>query len=385
MVTEDYGVYNTVLSVERLLITIYVAFLVEPMLVFGAKRYRDRFSTYVGKLLGLHLIVVSVAAAGILIFALLFRMSDNQLSLGLIMLSLVIPLVLLIWLLRRSFYVEFRQNISAMLGALYFFIYLGSMSLVRLWGKISTPYVLILHGLASFVVSLLMIAFIKPKLDIGSDKLPVVDVLKEHWNYGKWSIPAAFFRWLPNNIYYLAIPVLFGVEQNAVLRSIMNLVIPMTQVNEAISVLAIPYFARRFQNDPIKKHFRLVTLISAFMFVISIVYWIFLLIFHNDLAVFLYGDNYVQYSSMTVFAGLIPVLTGFTAVYGAAMRALENPRMVFLSYVFSSLTAVSIGGVALFLGEFKGAIIGTIISQFVTALTLIVSYIRLGRTWNSIS
>ena len=90
------------------------------MLVFGASVYRGRTRAYLGRHVGLH-VLTSVATGGVLALAALgVWLAGSGAWRSLLALALAAPFVLLLWLLRRAFYMELTPRGAVAGDAVYF-------------------------------------------------------------------------------------------------------------------------------------------------------------------------------------------------------------------------------------------------------------------------
>jgi O-antigen/teichoic acid export membrane protein len=104
----------------------------------------------------------------------------------------------------------------------------------------------------------------------------------------------------------------------------------------------------------------------AFFVLSSILYWLFLGLFHGPIIAWLYGGQYEESANLLWFLGLLPVCAGVGAVLGAALRAFERPDRAFWAYVFSALVSM-LGLVMVFTWGVAGAAAGLLVSSVVTA------------------
>jgi len=116
----DYGAFALAFSIFLLLGAFHTAILTEPMLVFGPGKYADRFHSYIAILLRGHFVLMlpgaALLAAAALVLGRLYSPSVARAFLGL---ALAGPFILLLWLVRRAFYVQLRPGWAAAGGALY--------------------------------------------------------------------------------------------------------------------------------------------------------------------------------------------------------------------------------------------------------------------------
>ena len=76
---------------------------------------------------------------------------------------------------------------------------------------------------------------------------PAIDVrplVREHWNFLRWSGGAGVLSFAQGVAFYLVLPVFSGLEASAALRAMINFVMPVLQSDSALAVLISPELAR---------------------------------------------------------------------------------------------------------------------------------------------
>jgi O-antigen/teichoic acid export membrane protein len=104
------------------------------------------------------------------------------------------------------------------------------------------------------------------------------------------------------------------------------------------------------------------------------IYYLGLVFFRGDVLRILYGGRYVDIVPLIPVVGLLAFIASFTAVWGAALRALGRPDKVFWSYLVSS--AVTLGA-GIFLAKklaIAGALWGLLLSSATTAVMMLLLF-----------
>ncbi len=371
----QYGAFALAYSVFLLLAAYHSAILTEPMMVFGAGKYRERFQKYLGILLYGHLgLMVPIGLVLLAASILLNRCYSSDVGGGLLGLSIAGPLILLLWFTRRAFYVLARPGWAAAGGSLYLAVLLGTIYSLQISGRLSHTKAFIMMGLSALIVSVFFIRLLRPHWAPASgNPIPAV-VASDHWRYGRWAMATAGIMWLPGNIYYLILPALVGLEGVGALKALMNLAMPAMHTMGSISLLLVPILSGRFTTDgitalagPMK------TFLYAFL-ALAGAYLLVLATFNTQILTLLYQDRYTGYASLVPLVGLVPLAAGVTAVFGGALRAMGRPDRVFWCYLTSSTVAIGAGiPLAATLG-LKGALLALPLSSFTTATMMYVSY-----------
>ena len=377
---EEYGAFAVAYSIFLLLGAFHTSFLTEPMLVFGAGKYNDRWGEYLGVLTYGHWVFgivtgLVLAAAG----AFFFRDGAGEIGQALVGLAIASPFILLLWLTRRAFYVQSRPEWSALGGVLYMALMLAGIYALYVMQCVSAFGALVVMGLASCLVSTAFVMKLKPKWRISLRDAGTREMIRNQWTYARWSAGTTVLTWIPGNIYYSLLPVWTGLAGAAALRALMNLAMPILHANSALSVLLLPHFAKAVQfggGTALKREVKR----SQFVLVASAVaFWLLLLCFGYQLVQLLYGNRYIEYAEILPIIGLLPISAAVVAVLGAALRALERPHIVFWCYVASSVFTFTGGlGLAFVLGV-QGAAFALFLSSLTTAVGMVVSFYFVGK------
>src|SRR2546428_4914663 len=102
----SYGAYSVAYSAFLLLAALHTALLIEPMMIFGAGKYFDRFPRYLRLLVGFHAAVL--APTGLLLWvvsSVLGRFYFPAARAAFEGMAVGSGFILLFWLVRRVFYV----------------------------------------------------------------------------------------------------------------------------------------------------------------------------------------------------------------------------------------------------------------------------------------
>lgn len=376
LVPQDYGAFTLAFSVLLLLGTFHSALLIEPMLIFGPGRYKERLSEYLGVLVQGHWrMAVPVGSLLLLGTSLTLSLAGSDvLSVAFLGLAFAGPLICFLWLVRRACYARLEPRLAALGGALYMVLMLaGAFALYR-GGWLSTSSALGVMAISSLVVALWFVRRLGVSwTSAGEGDGLGRDALRSHWDYGRWAALTSALTWVPGNVYYVLLPAWAGLEAGASLKALMNLVMPMLQANAALSVILLPLLVQARGGAGFA---RLVRLSLAFFTLGSLLYWVLLGLFHRPLMELLYGGHYTGHADLLWFIGLMPLVSGVGIVLGGALRAMERPDRVFWAYMLSTVTALTVGLGLMMLWGLVGTIAGLLFAYVVTAVAMYVLYLQ---------
>jgi O-antigen/teichoic acid export membrane protein len=378
-----YGAFALAYSVFLLFGVFHTSIFSEPMLVFGAGRHADRFRRYIGILtLGHFAVMVPICLLLLGASVLLGRIYSPEVRTALAALAISGPFILLLWLLKRAFYVTLKPEWAVLGGASYLALLLGSLFLLRAAGRVSPATAFLAMGWSGVPASLFLLWRLRPHWRASGD-LRAAEVIEGHWKYSRWAVGAAALTWIPGNIYFTLLPAWAGLEGVADLRALNNLVLPVVHSIAALSLLLVPLLARDRRENPRTyrgENPRMLRTMATFLALFLAgagVYYVCLVVFRGDVVRILYGGRYAGIVPLVPLVGLLAFTASFTAVLGAALRVVERPDTVFWSYLVTS--AVTIGGGVLLtrrLGA-AGALWGLLLSSMATATMMFFFFRRL--------
>ena len=317
---EQYGAFAVAYSAFLLLGSFHTAVLTEPLLVLGAGKYANHIQKYLGLLLyghaGLALVVSLFLAMAALIF---WQLESAALAQALGGLAFASPFVLLLWLVRRGFYVSLQPQWAATGGALYLLLMLAGTYGLHQGHMLSSGSALVVMGLAGLVAGLWLAFRQRPQLRFSRGNPTPRMVLVDHWGYGKWAVATAALMWVPGNIYYALLPMWLGLEGTAALRAIMNLIMPILHANSALSVLLVPVFVKAFREMGRVGLRRRVRQSLILFGAASALYFGFLFFLGSELMAWLYGEKYGGYADLLLIVGLLPLSVGAVAALGGCL------------------------------------------------------------------
>jgi O-antigen/teichoic acid export membrane protein len=380
----DYGAFAMAFAIFLFVGSLHQATLLEPMLVFGPGRYKERLPEYLGVLIYGHLGFAAIGSLALLSVGLVFALWDSR-ALSLVMFALAAagPFILLLWLMRRACYARLEPRLAASGGAWYMLLMLAGTFVLYQGEDLSAASAVGVMGISSLAVSLWLAVRLgvrRPPLRGG--KL-LRECLEDHWRYGRWSVANQALNWIPMNIYYIVLPIWGGLGAGAAFKALMNLVMPMLQGVWALSILALPALVRARDRGQAVFDSQLRYALIPFVLCLAL-YWVVLGLFHYPLVSWLYGDRYTEYAGLLWILGLSPAFAAVKQIMGHSLRALERPDWLFLAYMLSAAVTLSVGTGLMYLWGIAGAGIGLLMSQAITAALALIFYRRLRFTHDEI-
>lgn len=373
LVPKQYGLFAIVFSIYLLLLSLNQALVLEPLSIVGMTRYKNNLIRYFRKISVIQFAISLGLSLLMLIVAVVFYFTGNELYYSLIALIIAGPFISMFFLARRFCYLLFTPRI-AFAGTM---IYVSLLLPIYWWlfktGQVSTFHVFLLFGGTSLASSIVIIVIIKKKFpsllkSVVSSKI----VAYKHWNLGKWLLGSAAVGWLSSSIYFPMVASLSGLEATAALKAMDNLLLPMQQVITALSLIIIPKVAAHANRDRLFLRNVSIKLTVIFTSLVTI-YLLVLYLSENQLVHFLYGSNtiYIYYLWLLPFVGLSLIVRAVADLgIGVSLRIVERFDVLFKSSVVNSIFSVTVGFLLVWKYGIFGAGIATAIGA---ALQLVVS------------
>jgi O-antigen/teichoic acid export membrane protein len=234
----QYGAFALAFFVFLLLGALHTAVLTEPMLVFGASVYRGRVRAYLGRHVGLHALVSLVTGVALAVCALVVHLAGSTAWPSLLALAVAAPFVLLLWLLRRAFYIDLTPRGAVAGDAVYFALTLAGLYVLHLSGHLNAQRGVLVMGLGAAAGCGVMLAALRPDLrggDIGWRELAA-----RHWSYGRWSALAQALFWASGQILIMLIPLVLGLRELASVAAAGNLFRPLNPLLQSLQTVMLP-------------------------------------------------------------------------------------------------------------------------------------------------
>jgi len=375
---EEYGAFVVALSVFYLLAGFHTAVLTEPMMVFGAGKYREQFQKYFGMVIWGHWGLSIIIALGLGVTAWVFsRAGSATIADSLFGLAIASPFLLLIWLTRRACYAQLHLHPALAVvgsGLNLLIILVGSFFL---WceGIISPFSGFLLLGAAGGLGSLPILGRLKPQVT-GYVRNPTPSmVFTDHWGYGRWIMLEGIFYSLSAQLWLILVPVFLGLRVSAALAAIWNLYRPVSLFMQAIGLILLPTFAnwnRRMQ----KNEFRIRTLKIAILFACAVgLYGFILTIIAEPFLHFLYHGKYDQYQILVPLYGAATTFVVLVQNFIVAIKASMMVSRLFIIWGVAAATCVFVSVPLMLILGATGAVTGYLLGY---ALASVVAYRMLG-------
>ena len=332
---EGYGNYVLAFSAYMLVSAIQQALVLEPMSVLGPVMYGGTQKPYLRSLLWVHgglTLVFSVAlfAAAAIANAI---SSNGELANALYGLAIGAPFILLLGMLRSACYLRYDVRIAAAAAVMYAVLFISGVAGMHALFVISPFSVFVLMSAVSIVVSLIMIPHVMGGATVLNQRIPLREVCREHWRYGRWALGSSAVSWAWENSWYILSGALLSMREVGGLRSAGNLLLPVAHIAAACGRLAQPYVSAIAGKGDAARLVASVRRMGILFTAVAALYCIGISVFDHTIFARIYGPRFAPFASLFPWIGLNYVLTiASQSGFGIGLRALQSPASVFSAY-----------------------------------------------------
>nr|BAL53457.1 hypothetical conserved protein [uncultured Chloroflexota bacterium] len=377
LTSAEYGAFAVAFAVFLFLSGFHNALLLEPMSVLGPSRYFQKIEAYLSAQVRLHFTLTLPLALFLTLTGLFLQIRQDvpEMAGALLGSGLALPLILLPWTVRRMFYVLKRPK-NAMITSVFYALFLGaSLGGMHLYGLDSSFAALLSLGLASLLSSVL--TGVGLLAQHGNDvSLSWWEILKAHWDYGKWIVAAAILGVASGQFQTLFLAGSLNLESAGMFRAMQNFMLPMAQAVTAIATLGLPALSYDYGRGDLRSLRRKGLFITLALTGGAIIYAIFLWIFALPIERLVYAGKYSTFAWMIPLLTLVPVFTAAATGPSLVLRT-YRPQIHLIGGAVQAVVSLS---TTILLVKIWG-VGGAAISLVLTYLAVFVFTVYLYRIW----
>lgn len=392
---HSYGAFALGWAILNIAYQIQNPLIIEPMMVFSSNRFRQAPATYQKIVVHLNWILTLSATTVILVVA--FLQSDPIFTGMYLGLAVAMPLMLYTMLVRRVCYSNLTPALAAKGGLIYMPVFLFTALLFNHLSWLNAFSALCLMGFSALCSGLWVERSIGRSLvaessrGLGSVQMGLSiqngiglgrwlslfrAVLRSHWGYGRWSLPASLLAVVIAAFPYLILSHISGLAAVGSLRALENTVLPVYSFMNAFGALLIPIFARARTTAELT---RVVLRYATVFFFTGLLAWLVLAVLHSWIFGLLYGDNYQTISYLLITYGSLPLLVGLSIVFLSALRSQEKLRWIIVLYAVTVTFMVSVGIFLISHNGVQGAVMILVSSNVLLTVLAALVWYRYGR------
>ncbi|MGD0126145.1 MAG: glycosyltransferase [Terriglobia bacterium] len=370
---NQYGAFALGFSIFLFLSGLHNAFFLEPMSVLGPESYSECIVGYLKKLLGLHFVftfLLSMLTVAAIPF-LRFFAADQALTSALWGVSVAVPLILFQWLCRRAAYLRLAPGLAAASSAVYCLALILLLMVFNKQGWLSPFTGFLVPSLATFPAILMLLVSLPRRTDSTAGPAGS-EIVRRHWEYGRWVVGGTTANWLSGNAYYLIVAALLPIGDLAAFRALRNFTSPCAQALVAINLLVLPWASARFAKEGIPGLRRRTRQLAWLFGAAALAYLAAIWLFGSKIMSFLYAGRYNQFAPLLLLSTAPLLFTAVAMGSEVAVQVMQAPSEVFLAYSVSGALTVLTGIVFTHYWGLAGGLVGLLISAI--AFWVVITY-----------
>ena len=373
---RDFGAFAAAYVSFLVLGVLQTALLTEPVAIYGAERYHKRLPNYLGKIVGMHLMISTLGGlllAGIGLSQIFF--GERTLGVALCALSVAQVFQLLPWTLRVACYLDSDPKHAGIAGAIYLTLVVSLLFTFDALGWMSIPAAVAAMALSSFTICIYLMFQLRVSIAAVFERAGYREVIRDHWRYGKWAVPTGVMRWIPEHLPVLAAPLVLGwvassdpdFESGGALKAMLHLSVPFVLFTWALSTLLVPMLVRRRGS---MSFCTLSKQMAGVCLAVTLLAWPIVGFFHDQIIGLVYAGRFGEHAALLWLVGLIPVAVSIDSILHAQLRAVERPDRLFYGSAASSAVLVIVGLPMLAMWGLAGILYAVLLCYVVQGIVL---------------
>jgi len=362
---EGFGVYSIAWLGVMIASSINQPFIIAPMQTLNGKKTIEEQKEYLQALVFKQLFFAGLM--GVLSFFVVIVMSYVLDQWKVQSIILAFPLAVFAFLLqdffRRYFFVIGKPYKSLLIDAIAYGGVLLSAFAIHYVRTMDAQFILLLTAVFFLYASLVGLWSLdqlrfKPKV--------IKATILEHWTFSKWLTVTALLQWFSGNLFIIAAGAILGPVAVGVTRMAQNIV-GVTHVLFLAMENIIPVRASNHQREGGNEEmFRYLWKFTLQMGALTLTLLTLLAIFSKQIILLFYGAEFVIYQHILIgFCALyVIIFIGYPLRY--AIRTMENTRLIFISFIASSVFSVLSAYPIIKAFGLNGVLIGLAMTQLIT-------------------
>jgi len=336
---SDYGVFALIYATFLLAGVIHAALFTEPMMVFNYQKLNAGFKEYLNILIignGMYAVIICLLALSC--YLLFLESIETSINLAILGGIIYAPCTLLLWLARKACHIHNRFNVAVNSGLLYILV-----TIAGLYGLNETNILTVSSAFLFFAFTGVVSAsyiFLSLNIRLRVKNLAIRRVCAEHYSYAKWAIPNGLQKWVSANLFYFVLPIWGGLELSGIFRALMNLLMPVVNINIAItSYLVITLSRSKLKID----FFRKIGYVFIGLISLAVIYDFLLIFYGETIFSFLYGNLYKIEASQLIGLSVLVISLTLLSLTMSILRAMVQLKAVFIAFCSESISIFIFG------------------------------------------
>jgi O-antigen/teichoic acid export membrane protein len=194
----------------------------------------------------------------------------------------------------------------------------------------------------------------------------IKNVILEHWGFSKWLTATALLQWFSGNLFIIAAGAILGPAAVGATRMAQNIVGVTHVLFLAMENIIPARAAMQLRNNGPEGMMRYLLKFSWQMGAITVGVLALIATFSYTIIDFCYGSEYVAYQHILIGFCVLYLIVFLGYPFRYAIRTLERTRVIFVSFIASSVFSVATAYPAIRLFGITGVVGGLMITQLIT-------------------
>ncbi len=364
---EGYGQFALLWLIVLFFSSLQLSFIVSPMLTHGSKKSSFIIDRYLSNMVSLQLIFSLLLIICLYVFFEIAVFFNDKWNIGDLKLYIILTTLFFLFqdFIRRYFIIKVKYfklliiDTIAYLGqivAIFYLIYTNNLNLKMVFLVLSLSF-----GL-SFVIGFFNIK--KTKTKSLHRKLLFI----KNWQFSKWLVYSAILQWGSGNFFILVAGAILGSTAVAVIKVMQNTMGVFHVLFIALENILPINFSKIYKKDGYHNMIKYFKLQIKYGIIIFSIFTSFIYIFKSDIINLFYGIEYVEYSYLLVGFFLVYMCIYITLLQKYVLRTLELTKVIFISYVITTLFAFLSSYTLITYFKINGVLIGILFMQIITSM-----------------
>lgn len=373
---SDYGEFSIAFTFLLLSSGLQIAFVTEPMTIFGPKYYIENISLYLGRLVYFQILI---SILGSLVLILISFFFEGAVRNSILIISISFPLIMIFWFLRQACYIRLNPG-HAFGGSFIYLLSILSLSItIKNFWYLSSEIAYLIISISSIFSTLFLMIISKLKfINVFSQFKQVKLIIQQNYHYGKWIIIAFLFDWITTSLFIPLLDYFSGPEEVAAYRAILNLVLPLQQILRAIYLLLLPWLSINIIGKNQNEISSITKKILLALFCLILVYSVIIIMFAANLVDLIYDNTFYQgyLWLLSVFLINLTIIT-VSDVIGLLIRIFERSKAILLIKGFPAIFNLSFGLLIMYYLEIRGIMINLIILSLISTIISLIYFSKI--------
>jgi O-antigen/teichoic acid export membrane protein len=364
---QGFGVYSIAWLGVLIASSVNQPFIIAPMMTLAGKKTADEKNTYLQALIFKQIFfaaALSLLAFGSVVF-MSFVLQDWKVDTIILAFPLAVFSFLLQDFFRRYFFITGKPHMALIIDIIAYGGVLASAFGLHFFRNMDAQFILLLTALFFLYASLVgLLSLRELKFDIKNIRA----ALNEHWGFSKWLTATAVLQWFSGNLFIIAAGAIMGPRAVGATRMAQNIVGVTHVLFLAMENIIPARAASAHQSGGNNKLFRYLWKFTLQMGTITFILLGLISAFSRQIIYTCYGESYLEYQPVLIGFCLLYVIVfvGYPLRY--AIRTMENTRLIFVSFIISSIFSVLCAYPVIKTFGLYGVVIGLMATQLITLL-----------------